>query len=482
METKDLIGLTLTAAAIFGGVTVTCASHRAREAFFFLLVAGTALTEKLDINFVSRYWYRGTTRGFEFTMIDVLAISLLASALLLPRPGQKRWYWPATLGAMLLYFLYCCFSVAIAEPKLFGLFELSKILRAIIVFLAAALFVQGRRELGILVLALGCAVCFEGALAIKQRLLGGAYRVTGSLDHPNSLSTYLCTAAPVFIAAAASDFPKQLRRFCFVCISVAAVAVMFTVSRAGVPIFGLVMLGTALFCVSWRITVRKLCAAVVVCAAVTALFYKSWDILKQRYDQATFEQEYLDEQADGRGRYLRQAKVIVDERLFGVGLNNWSYWVSKSFGARLGIMYEDYDDIEYQPSKEILSSIHYAAPAHNLGAITVGELGWPGLIVFAFVWLRWLQTGLGFLWKRSPAAMHRLGVGIFFGTCGIFLESLFEWVYRQTQILFVFHLLLGTLASLYHLQRASKRNPLHLASPEEQSVFCIPAEIPAEVE
>jgi len=35
------------------------------------------------------------------------------------------------------------------------------------------------RELSILVLALGCTVCYEGALAVRERLLMGVYRVTG---------------------------------------------------------------------------------------------------------------------------------------------------------------------------------------------------------------------------------------------------------------------------------------------------------------
>jgi len=38
-----------------------------------------------------------------------------------------------------------------------------------------------------------------------------------------------------------------------------------------------------------------------------------------------------------------------------------------------------------------------AAPAHNLGALTLGELGIPGLALFAIIWLRWFQMGGSFL-------------------------------------------------------------------------------------
>ncbi|MEW6306711.1 MAG: O-antigen ligase family protein [Verrucomicrobiota bacterium] len=469
METKDLIGLTLMITVVPAAVLVCCLSRRAQEAAFFLLTAGTVITEKADINFFTHYWYRGTTRGVEFSFVDVLAIAVLVSSLLVPRPGQKRWYWPASLGFLLFYFAYACFSVVISDPKVFGLFELSKMFRGILVFLAAAWFVRGERELAIFVFALACAVCFEGALALKQRAFDGVYRVTGSLDHPNSLSIYLCMAGPILVAASASNLSPYLRWCCTAAIAVAAVAIMLTISRAGIPAFALVTLGATAFCVSWRITLKKVAVAAFVFLAACGLVAKTWDTIKGRFAQGNFEQEFLEDHAEGRGMYVRQAHAIVEERFLGVGLNNWSYWVSKTYGAKLGLLYEDYDDLDYVPSKEILASFHYAAPAHNLGALTVGELGVPGLLIFALLWMRWFQMGFVFLWKRSTEAVHQLGIGFYFATCGVFLQSLTEWVYRQTQIMFAFHLVLGAMASLYYLRRRARRErPLSTESIQEE--------------
>jgi hypothetical protein len=470
MEAKDLIGLSFIPLAVLAGVIVTCLSQRAREVAFFLLIMGAVFSDKLDVNFVSRYWYRGTTRGFEFSFLDVLAISLLVSSLLVPHPGHRRWFWPAGLVPLLLYFIYAGFSVAISEPKLFGLFELSKILRAIIVFLAAAMFVRGERELSLLVVALGCAVCFEGMLALKQRYVGGIYRVTGSVDHPNSLSMYLCMVAPLFVAAVTSNLPLLVRRFACVCIGFATFGLLLTISRAGIPIFALVMLGVTLACVSWRITARKILASLSILTGLALLLYASLDTLKARFGEATFEEEYLDEQSEGRGLYLRFAKAIIEDRFFGVGLNNWSYWVSKKYGPELGWRYEDYDDLDYLPNKELLPSFHYAAPAHNLAALTLGELGVPGLFLFTAMWMRWFHVGASFLWKRSASPMNRFGVAIFFGTGGIFLQSVTEWTYRQTAILFTFHILLGTLASLYFLRQQRKHQPVEQKQPDLEAV------------
>jgi hypothetical protein len=457
METKHLIGLVLIAFGILGGSLCACFSLRARDAMFFLLVTTRVITDRLDIHFVSLEWYRGTTRGFEVSAIDVLAVSLLAGLLLGRRSSPSpRWFWPASLGFLILYFLYGCFSVAISEPRIFGLFELSKIFRGIVFFLAAAWYVRGEREVRLLVFALACVVCLEGAWAIKDRYLDSIHRVMGSLEHPNSLSMYLCLTAPVLVAAAASNLPKSLRRFCCLGIGLATVAILLTISRAGVAFFGLVMVGAAAACVSPRPTLKKAAAVLLIGIGVVALVGKSWNSLQSRYAEATL----AEEESEGRGLYVRQASEIAQDRFLGVGLNNWSYWVSRTYGAKVGLRYENYDNTDFTHfavNSGDYDSLIYAPPAHCLGALTAGELGLPGLIIFGLVWLRWFQMGLSFFWKRSPAAMHLLGLGIFFATCGIFLQSLTEWTFRQTPIFFTFHLLLGVLASLYYHKR--KRQP-----------------------
>jgi hypothetical protein len=460
MDTKHLIGLFFIVFGIISGSLAACVSLRVRDAMFFLLVTIRVITERLDVHFVSLEWYRGTTRGFEVSFIDILAVSLLAGLLLGRRTGQSpRWFWPASLGFMFLYFLYACFSVAISEPRIFGLFELSKIARGIIIFLAAAWYVRGEREVRLLVLALACVVCLEGGWALKDRYVDSMHRVMGSLDHPNSLSMYLCLTAPVLVAAAASNLPRYLRLFCSLGIVLATVAILLTISRAGVVVFGLVMVGAALACVPPRPTLKKGVAVLVIAMGVVALVAKSWNSLQSRYAEATLSEE----ETEGRGLYVLQAWEIVQDRFFGVGLNNWSYWVSKSYGAKLGLQYENYDDTDFTKfaeNNEGYDSIKYAPPSHGLAALTAGELGVPGLIIFLLVWLRWFQMGATFLWKRSTLVMHQVGAGIFFATWGIFLQSLTEWTYRQTPIFFTFHVLLGVLASLYYQKRKPEFQPV----------------------
>jgi hypothetical protein len=466
METKHILALILFSAFGGGALLATTYSQRARDLAFLGMVCFSIFAEKFDVNFFGEYWYRGTSRGMGLSLTDVLAWSILASAAIAPKYPKRQWFWPASLGLLLIYFAYCTFSTVNALNPRFAMWELVNVPRSILIMLAGAAYLRTQREFGVLVLGLTFTVVVEAVFALKQRYLGGMYRVAGTLDHANSLSMYVCTVAPLLMAAAMAHFPTWLRWIAGIGCAAASISVMLTISRAGLPIFGFVMGGVGFFCMEWRVTRRKLIIALAIIGSASIVLMKSWDQIKARYAEASFAEEYLDTAGEGRGVYLRWASAIIDDFPLGAGLNNWSYIVSKTYGPRAGFWYEDYDDIKNDPDKADLPSIRYAAPAHSLAALTAGELGIPGLVIFGLLWLRWLQIGVMFLRRRlNPDPMHRLGIGMLFAVCGIFLQSTTEWVYRQSTLFLSFYLMLGGLASLHY---ARKHARVHVAEREPE--------------
>jgi hypothetical protein len=153
-----------------------------------------------------------------------------------------------------------------------------------------------------------------------------------------------------------------------------------------------------------------------------------------------------------------------------VGLNNWSYHVAKTYGPAMGYAYSDYDDIKWVPDKEDTYEIFHPPAADSLPALTLGELGMAGAIIFLLVWVRWFQMGAVFLRDRlNDDPTHRLAIGFLFGTLGIFIQSATEWTYRQTVVMFTFHVMLGALASLYYRRRralAEERKAMKLEAEE----------------
>jgi O-antigen ligase len=458
----------------FGTVSGAVAASwfpRVRDVFFFAMVSLAVLAERMDVNFFSEAWYRGTTRGLQVTLIEILAFGLLVGCWVGRRGPDRRVFWPGSLGVMLLYFVYAGFSVVVSDPKMFGAFELSKIFASILVFLASAYYVRSRREWTLLIVALGCAVSLEGVWALKQHFITHVDRSPGSLDHPNSLSMYFCLSVPPLVAFACSGWSRVLRWFCGACAALGALGVILTYSRAGIPVFAAVVIGSFIACASWKLTAGRIFVRTTIVLMAAALVAASWNEMARRFTETTLEQEYLDTSVDGRGVYLRLSSAIARDHFFGVGLNNWSYQVSRTYGPRLGYRFDDYDSlIAVYGSKndKLFANAYFAAPAHNLAALTLGELGVPGLIIFALLWIRWFSLGLPFLLLPRGEPMRALGVGILFSICGVFGQSLTEWIYRQPPILFTFYVLLGALASLAHSRRQALEERSRAAiEPEE---------------
>ncbi len=474
IETKHILALIILIAFGSGTFFATLLSQRLRDAALFVFVLGAVVVTRMDVTFLGIFWYRGTSRGIEISALDILPACLLVATLLLPRYPRGRFYWPASLGLMFVYFLYCCVSVATSEPQIYGVWELTKMLRGIMVFLAAALFIRTRRELGIVVAALCTAVCLEGFNCLEQRFFKGAFRTPGTFEHENTLSTYLVMVGPVLLAATMSKWSTWLRWFAgFSCV-MAAGTELLTLSRLGVPAFGLVMVATVIACTSWRITLQKAIIGFAAAIVVGVMLTVSWDGLKARYGQSNIRAELFDEKAvETRGVYWRLALAMIEDHPYGVGLNNWSYHVAKTYGPALGYAYSDYDDIKWVPDRDDALEVFHPPAADSLPALTLGELGLAGLVVFFVVWLRWFQMGAVFLRGRlNDDPMHRMAIGFLFGTLGILLQSSTEWTYRQTTVMFTFHVMLGALASLYRTRRRRiKAERAQLREEAEDEVF-----------
>ena len=449
---KDLIFFAGLLLCIPGGAALAAYSRRARELAFGALVFSMTISDRLDINFLSREWYRGTTRGIEVSFVDFLALCVLLGALLAARRERFRPYWPSSIFMMLAYFIYCCINVALSEPRLFGLFELTKIARGVIVFLAAAYFVRGRREVNILLWAICLAIAFESGVALRDRYVLGIHRISATLDHPNVLSMYCCIVIGLLIPQILSEASGALRALYGMCATLAAGSAILSISRMGVftlaVVFGVALVSS----MGLRLTVRNIVVLAVAAVLAGGMLAKSWQTLADRYGQASLEEEYFDASSEGRGSYFRQLVPIIRERFFGVGLNNWSYWVSSKYGAEVGAHYTAYDGVNGAPSGL------QAAPAHNLGVLTIGELGWPGLLLLGCIWAQWFWMGAVFLVRQRPDVVTRYGTGAFYAMLAIFLQSLTEWEFRDTKIFLFAHIIMGALSAIYFANRHVRKD------------------------
>lgn len=438
------------------GTIAAVTSRPVRDLVFALLLFGTTQAIDLDINLVSREWYRSMTRGIEVSYLDILAIIVLATAVIVRIQEGERLFWPAGLGCLLAYLFYCCLNVALSEPKLFGLFDLVKIVRGMVVLLAAAYYMRGEREFRLFLWILCVTIAYEAMICLSDRYLFHSFRVSGTYNHPNDVSTFGSMVVPVMVASALAARTTVWKAIYGTAAAMGVVCVLLTVSRTGCMVIILVSAGTLAACTGLRLTGRNIVAATVMVVVMAAMLIKAWGTLAERYSQATV-QQYASGDMDDRGNYWRLASMMVSDHPLGVGLNNWSYWVTNEYGAGLGMSFVPYNGTDEEPDRTPIEGREraQAAFAHTLIGLTLGELGWPGLLLFLAIWLRWFHITGAFIRTQNLVMANALGIGLFFLFAGVFLSNITESSFRLTGLFFLAHIGGGVAAALHQFRTSA---------------------------
>ena len=458
MEDKYVIFLFGTLIFVPLGIAIARSNPRVLNLVFIALVFGTTQPESLlglptDINFLSREWYRGSTRGIEISYLDLLALILLFGSLSVRAREGIRYIRPPSYGLLKVYFFWALFTVLIiSEPKIFGVFELTKIARAILVFLAVWAFVRSPVQVRLFMYVLVIVVIYVAAVALYDRYGLGIHRVMATFPHPNSLSMYCLQIFPFMISIwFAQDVSPRLRKLCLLACVLIAGVIILTISRTGFAALVILAFLSILMNVRSRWTARNIGIVALIVVTGSIMVFKAWDSLSSRYVNFEFENEYLSEQGD-RGSYFRKGwPALKDNPFFGIGLNNWSYWISNRYGPEAGYYsYEPYPGTDSAPF-----SNRQEAPAHNLYLITAVELGWIGLILLIALFGRWLYiTGSG-MTRFTGDFLDRVRIGAFLSLLGVLMQSVTEWEFRQTSLFFLGHIVIAIAAFIYRNKKVS---------------------------
>lgn len=457
MEARELIFFAGSAICVPLGILMAGQSRRMLDLVFFVLVFGTCMPEtffgvQAEINFFSKEWYRGSTRGLEFSYLDLLGYILLFASLKTRKKEGIPFFWLPGLVPMLVFLGWCVVTVAaFSDPKIFGVFEAAKVARAIVLFIAVGAYLRSPRELRLLVWALAGTVFYITAYSLRDRYIFGYNRIRATFGHPNSLSMYSLQCVPIFIVAIfAVDVTPKLRYASMLAYSCAATCVLLTISRTG--FLGIIVLSVAGFLISvgFRINPRNLAIAFLGLVVAAGLLAKSYDSIMSRLGGFNLEQEYSSE--GDRGSYFRQAEpALRDNPVFGIGLNNWSWWISNLYGPRAGYDMAPYLSMDSAPVVE--RAVFPSPPAHNLYLLTFTELGYPGGILFLALLLYWLRMACAGLFAKGETLLVRFHGGVLLSLGGVLIQSWTEWEFRQTSMFFLGHIVMAASAVLFHHRR-----------------------------
>lgn len=411
-----------------------------RAALCLLVFMPSWFPGKLTLMIHSVEFYRGHTKGFEASLIEIVAIALLVSAAL--RRGRDfRWLPPGT-GFYLAWCALSCLSLIPAANKLYALMAAVKFTKAVLVFIGAFQALRDEEDLRWLLHALAFSLVLQALVGLKMRYLDGRWQVHGWFEHQNPMAmwAYLC-ALPLLSVALAPTTPRRDTLVYLTGFAAAGLLILLSVSRAALAA---VALGSVLVVglaaargFSWKLA--DICMAGVVGSLVVALV--ALDSLVTRINEASSR----DEEQDLRAVLNAQSSAMLRDHPFGVGWNN--------FGVANSLPQEKYATIlmDWDRSRgfRLIDDNYLANPlTESLYWLLLAENGYPGFagfVLFLLVTLWWALRGMVAFW-RTPTGYF--AAGLLVALALTYMHGTVERVLTQTKNLSMWLILAGCLARI----------------------------------
>ena len=469
MEPKYLIFFVVLLVFVPIGIALSAQSRLTRDGVLVLMILCTCMPDLVGINFVSREFYRASTRGFEVSLSDLCALILFFT--MLARKEYRPFHWlPPLTWPIFFYILVIFISWVQVSPhllpvpltgggerlpfdwfeiKLYPLFELSKVVRGFFIYLVMVNYVRDERALRAFLAGLALTILYMTYVAVTDRYLYGINRVRASLGHPNSLATYMAMLGTVAFAACLqreSLVTGVTLAFLEVC---CGVVVILTISRGGLAAMGLGICMLLLVLFHRHMTLKNfiiVLAGMVVAAG--ALGYAA-NTLVQRF----FQSQDVGADLEYRSFYNNEARLMAHDFPLGVGMGNFSAYSWDRYATMV--------DTDKPPG----------TPAHNVWYLNLGELGWPGVLAFGFFWLRFYMLSARFFVAKAKDEAHAIAVGAVVATLVCHLQSMLQLGYRQSPMFFLLMMLMGVAMAVRYMDLISVQTVPGRAGPVSPSTW-----------
>lgn len=364
-----------------------------------------------SIHFYSMATYRGTSRGFEFGLVDLLGLVLwLIYLFSKPSTDKKEPFLPynsifffGLIGVGLL-------SVIWNTPKIMGFFDLCLWLRMAMYYYVFTRHIRTLKDINLVLLVLCGAIWFEFFNCIYDRYILSIWRISGTFGHPNNLGFAMnLLIGPLFAVVIENIIPK-FKLFFISSLLAAVLMLIFSISRGsitgGLLIIGIITIASIFNRMSWK----KFSIIVGFFVLTLLMFIKASDSLMARFNL-----EKVDQTRVEFNDYA--IKLWTEHPVLGIGLNNFPYYANR------------FEDQNFPP-------------AHNIYFLMLAETGILGLFVYLIYYFRFLWIGIYSLFKMKGKHPHTqmLKAVTFGATISIFIAAIqlcMEYIWRLSVIMYI---------------------------------------------
>jgi putative inorganic carbon (HCO3(-)) transporter len=413
-----------------------------------LFALAFTLTISLKKHLIFRTDHLGGAVGLRMSITDILLVLLLAVLAFRFKTNRKVRIEVETpiLLAFSAYFCLAMLSAALGNDPQLGLFELSALVQAFLLFVFLRNYLNEHRRFKVFVAGLLAGLMLQSAVAIVQSrrpgllnlgflgageqetdalvdgeialpdvdlgttMLNGQIqeRPTGLLIHPNVLAIYLVLVMPVAMATLIVLDRSWLQAIAGVALTLSVPALYLTLSRSGWAGLAVAVVLAAAFWRLWkpfRLSIHKRIALGLIVVALTGGVAMKAETIAERWSDS-FKQA-----VSFRTSLASTSWSMVKAHPFlGVGLNSFVTVV------------EQYDQTKMSRIK--------AFPVHNILLLEFSETGMLGGLAFLVLWI----VAIRFMFaaaRRSTSPFPR--VVSLFTSCGIvgfFLADMTGFTYR----------------------------------------------------
>jgi len=397
--------------------------------------------------------YRGVDRGYGVTVPDLIFFGFAIYILI---GGLKRkiiWLPYNTIPWVLMIIISICSLVGASNP-FYGTFAIHKFIRCLVLYWVVVNLCVDRENIKALISGLIAAVVCQGTIVIWEKYIVKTciFRSMGSFPHPNTLAMYIDMILPVLVGLLlVKGFSKKQELFALYGISTGFISVIFTKSRAAMIILPAGLMGVVCISMLFKPTLRKALIVVVALIFVAGVGSIALPRIIARFQKAP------KESAETRHYFNIAAKAMAKEHFFGVGINLYS----KDLADTDYYWYVYPDKVDLPDPEAFREGIHGKSRlgnAHHIYLLFAGETGWIGMWCFILFIARFYLTNIIMFFTTKDEEYRAIILGLLFSFGILHLHGKLEWVFRQTQCIYMFFILSGLMIGIREQNREMKKN------------------------
>jgi hypothetical protein len=395
---------------------------------------------KLTLMVLSEETYRGHTKGFEGSILQVLSLALLW-ARRREAPAEFRWLPP---GAWLwaLQCLLCSLSLFSAPNSTYVLMALWKFASATVIMAAAYHMVRDTEDLRRFLRAASVTLAVQVIIVLKLKYVDGHYQVRGWFEHQNPLAMWSYLLGLPLFAAALGPGDKVETRWQLAGFIASAILLECSLSRAALAMFAAGVVAIAVLSLADGVNLKR----------VRILFGIGFiGLLGLAATLGTIVARFHDEgnTASKETRELLNiaSRSMLRENFFGVGWNNYGITINHPF--HYGDVIDDWTrdrghKVDPDEPKGLSESLYWLLFAEN------GYLGAGCYLLFLAVTGIWAVRG-AVAWRGTLVGAFLMGLAVALALT--YAHSTLERVLTQTKNLATWLLLLGIVARMETLRK-----------------------------